>query len=92
MTKESSYSMEFKTFFEKCNNEPTGSDFESYLSYCIFEKKSAKTGGEDEVTVEMYSFVRDQAFERRDEKAARLLYELADVASWKEGEWEGALR
>ena len=46
----------------------------------------------DEVTVEMYSFVRDQAFERRDEQAARLLYDLAGVSSWKEGEWEGALR
>ena len=44
------------------------------------------------VTVEMYSFVRDRAFERRDEKAARLLYDLAGAASWKEGEWEGALR
>jgi hypothetical protein len=40
----------------------------------------------------MYSFIRDQAFEHRDEKAAKLLYELADAASWKEGEWEGALR
>ncbi len=40
----------------------------------------------------MYSFVRDQAFERRDEQAARLLYDLAGVSSWKEGEWEGALR
>ncbi len=84
--------MEFIPFFERCKNEPTVSDFESYLSYCVFQKKSAKTSGEDEVTVEMYSFVRDQAFERRDEKAARLLYELSDAASWKEGEWEGALR
>jgi hypothetical protein len=84
--------MEFKTFFEKCKSEPTVSDFESYLSYCIFQKKSSKTGGKDEVTLEMYSFVRDQAFERRDEKAARVLYDLADAASWKEGEWEGALR
>jgi len=40
----------------------------------------------------MYSFVRDQAFERRDEQAARLLYDLAGASSWKEGEWEGALR
>ncbi len=84
--------MEFKTFFEKCKQEPTVSDFESYLSFCILEKKSAKTRGKDEVTVEMYSFVRDQAFERRDEQAARLLYELSDAASWKHGEWEGALR
>ena len=84
--------MQFKTFFEKCKSEPTVSDFESYLSYCIFQKKSSRTGGRDEVTLEMYSFVRDQAFERRDEKAARVLYDLADAASWKEGEWEGALR
>jgi hypothetical protein len=84
--------MDFNTFLEKCQNEPTVSDFESYLAYCIFEKKSAETGGKDEVTVEMYSFVRDQAFERRDEQAARLLYDLAGASSWKEGEWEGALR
>ena len=84
--------MEFNAFLEKCQSEPTVSDFESYLAYCIFEKKSAKTSGKDEVTVEMYSFVRDQAFERRDEQAARLLYDLAGVSSWKEGEWEGALR
>ncbi|UCG13297.1 MAG: hypothetical protein JSU72_02045 [Deltaproteobacteria bacterium] len=84
--------MEFKRFFDRCQTEPTVSDFESYLSYCIFEKKSAKTSGKDEVTLEMYSFVRDQAFERRDEKAARVLYDLADAAGWKEGEWEGALR
>jgi hypothetical protein len=48
--------------------------------------------GQDEVTLEMYSFIRDQAFEHRDEKSAQLLYELADAALWKEGEWEGALR
>ena len=82
--------MEFKVFFERCKNEPTVSDFESYLSYCIFEKKSTKS--KDEVTKEMYSSIRDQAFERREEKAARLLYELADAAAWKEEEWEGALR
>jgi hypothetical protein len=82
--------MEFKVFFDRCKNEPTVSDFESYLSYCIFEKKSTKS--KDEVTKEMYSSIRDQAFERRDEKAARLLYELADAAAWKEEEWEGALR
>ena len=84
--------MEFNTFLEKCQNEPTVSDFESYLAYCILEKESAKTSGKDEVTVEMYSFVRDQAFERRDKQAARLLYDLAGVSSWREGEWEGALR
>jgi len=84
--------MDLNTFFEKCQSEPTVRDFESYLAYCIFEKKSAETTGKDEVTVEMYSFVRDQALERRDEQAARLLYDLAGVSSWKEGEWEGALR
>ncbi|UCE84233.1 MAG: hypothetical protein JSV47_06920 [Deltaproteobacteria bacterium] len=84
--------MEFKAFFEKCKNEPTVSDFESYLSYCIFQKRSAQTAGKDECTLEMYSFIRDQAFERRDEKAARLLYDMAGAASWTEGEWEGALR
>ena len=84
--------MDFNAFLEKCQSEPTVSDFESYLAYCIFEKKSAETSGKDEVTVEMYSFVRDQAFERRDEQAARLLYDLAGGSSWKEGEWEGALR
>ncbi|MBW2721197.1 MAG: hypothetical protein JRC67_03080 [Deltaproteobacteria bacterium] len=35
--------MEFNTFLEKCQSEPTVSDFESYLAYCIFEKKSAET-------------------------------------------------
>ena len=84
--------MEFNTFFEKCKNEPTVSDFESYLSYCVFQRKSVETSGKDEVTLEMYSFVRDQAFERRDEKAARLLYDLAGASDWQEGEWEGALR
>ncbi len=84
--------MEFKEFFQRCRSESTVSDFESYLSYCIFEKRASKKSDKDEVNLEMYSFIRDQAFEHRDEKAARLLYELADAASWKEGEWEGALR
>ena len=84
--------MEFKSFFERCQNESSVSDFESYLSYCIFERKSGEVSGQDEVTLEMYSFIRDQAFEHRDEKSARLLYELADAAHWKEGDWEGALR
>ena len=84
--------MEFTGFLQKCQSEPTVSDFESYLSYCIFQKKAGITEGQDEVTLEMYSFVRDQAFERRDEKAARLLYDMAGAADWKEGEWEGALR
>ena len=84
--------MEFNTFLEKCQSEPTISDFESYLSYCVFQRKAADTSGKDEVTLEMYSFVRDQAFERRDEKAARLLYDLAGASGWQEGDWEGALR
>jgi hypothetical protein len=84
--------MEFKAFFERCKEEPSVSDFESYLSYCIFEKGAARRSDKDKVTLEIYSFVRDQAFDHRDEKAARLLYELAGAASWKEGEWEGALR
>jgi len=84
--------MEFNIFFERCKNEPTVSDFESYLSYCVFQRKSVGVSGNDEVTLEMYSFVRDQAFERRDEKAARLLYDLAGASGWKEGDWEGALR
>jgi hypothetical protein len=84
--------MEFSTFFKRCQTEATVSDFESYLSYCIFEKGPGKPGGRDTCTVEMYSFIRDQAFEHRNEKAARVLYDLAGAASWKEGEWEGALR
>ena len=85
--------MEFTGFLQKCQSEPTVSDFESYLSYCVFEKKGAvEQEGQDEITLEMYSFIRDQAFERRDEKAARLLYDMAGAAGWKEGEWEGALR
>ena len=84
--------MNFQAFFARCQSEPTVSDFESYLAYCIFEKRSAKPRGRDDLTVEMYSFIRDQAFERRDERAARLLYEMAAASAWKEGEWEGALR
>lgn len=81
--------MQFEAFFEKCRNEPSVSDFESYLAYCIFQKKGVT---QDQCTVEMYSFVRDQAFDGRNEKAARLLYDLASVSDWKEGEWEGSLR
>ncbi len=81
--------MEFESFFRKCKDEPTVSDFESYLSYCIFGKGA---GGRDKCTLEMYSFIRDQAFDGRDEKAARTLYDLAKASEWKEGEWEGALR
>ena len=85
--------MEFTGFLHKCQSEPTVGDFESYLSYCVFEKKGAeKREQQDEITLEMYSFIRDQAFDRRDEKAARLLYDLSGAASWKKGEWEGALR
>jgi hypothetical protein len=81
--------MEFESFFKKCKEEPTVSDFESYLSYCIFEKGS---GSRDECSLEMYSYIRDQAFDGRDEKAALTLYDLAKASEWKEGEWEDALR
>jgi hypothetical protein len=84
--------MEFQAFFARCQSEPTVSDFESYLAYCIFERRSPKPTDRDEMTLEMYSFIRDQAFERRDERAARFLYDIAGAATWKEGEWEGALR
>jgi hypothetical protein len=81
--------MEFRALFERCQSESTVSDFESYLSYCIFEKKQPAS---QELSLEQYSFVRDQAFEQRDEKAAKQLYELARVTEWKDGDWEGALR
>ena len=84
--------MEFKAFFERCQNESTVSDFESYLAHCIFEKQSAGAGGQDKISLEMYSFIRDQAFEHRDKKAAQFLYETGGAASWEKGEWEGALR
>ena len=82
--------MNFTVFFQRCQSEATVSDFESYLAYCIFEK--ASTAARDQCSVEMYSFIRDQAFEFRDEKAARVLYDLSGAASWREGDWEGALR
>jgi hypothetical protein len=84
--------MKFNKFFERCQIEPTVSDFESYLAHCIFEKKAAETKDEERFTVEMYSHTRDQAFERRDEKAAQLLFDLAGAATWQEGDWEGSLR
>jgi hypothetical protein len=84
--------MKFDKFYERCQTEPTVGDFESYLAHCIFEKKTAVTQDASEFTVEMYSHTRDRAFERRDETAAQLLYELAGAAGWQEGEWEGALR
>lgn len=80
--------MDFKSFFERCQNESTVSDFESYLSYCIFEKG---TGG-TQCTLERYTLMRDMAFDWREEDAARSLYELANASEWKEGEWEGALK
>ena len=80
--------MDFQQFFSRCQNEDTISDFESYLSYCIFEKK--KRGGK--CTVEEYNRIRDLAFERRDESAAKALFDLAAASEWNEGEWEGALR
>jgi hypothetical protein len=81
--------MKFESFLAKCQDEPTVSDFESYLSFCIFEKRGS---GRQECSPEMYSFIRDQAFDRRDEKAARTLYDLAKASEWDEGEWEGALK
>lgn len=81
--------MEFSAFYERCQNEGTVSDFESYLSYCIFERK---TGPRSSCTLEEYSRIRDHAFDRRDENAARKLYELAGAVNWKDGEWEGSLR
>jgi hypothetical protein len=81
--------MEFEAFFERCQKESTVSDFESYLSYCVFEKggKNRKT-----FTLEAYSVMRDRAFEERDEEAARSLYKAAEAAEWKEGEWDGAMK
>jgi len=84
--------MDFQAFFARCQSEPSVSDFESYLAYRIFEKRSPKPTNRDAMTLEMYSFIRDQAFERRDERAARFLYDIAGASAWKEGEWEGALR
>ena len=84
--------MTFEEFFRKCQTESTVSDFESYLAYCVLGKTSAQLQVQDKITVEMYSYTRDQAFEKRDEKAARLLYDAAKAANWKEGDWEGALR
>jgi hypothetical protein len=84
--------MDFETFLLRCRNEPTVSDFESYLSYCIFQKKGAEKAEEPECSLETYSYLRDQAFERRDEKAAQQLYDMSGAARWREGEWEGALR
>ncbi|MBW1981830.1 MAG: hypothetical protein JRJ12_11475 [Deltaproteobacteria bacterium] len=84
--------MEFEAFFERCQSEPTVSDFESYLSFCIFERRDTAAPTRDECSLEMYSYIRDQAFEGRDEQAARLLYELSGAKHWQEGEWEGALR
>jgi hypothetical protein len=84
--------MTFEEFFQSCQKEPTVSDFESYLAFCIMGKIAKGTSKEEKITVEMYSYTRDQAFDRRDEKAARLLYDLAGAAGWKAGDWEGALR
>jgi hypothetical protein len=84
--------MEFEAFFEACKRESTVSDFESYLAYCIFEKERGKGIEQGEFTLEKYSHIRDRAFDGRDEEAARLLYNLAGAAKWKEGDWEGALR
>lgn len=84
--------MTFDEFFKKCQTESTVSDFESYLAHCVLGKTLDQPQARDHVTVEMYSYTRDQAFEKRDEKAARLLYDAAGAANWKVGDWEGALR
>jgi hypothetical protein len=85
--------MDFANFFKKCRSEPTVSDFESYLAYCIFEKtEQSGAAAQPACTLEAYSRARDLAFEGRDEDAARWLYDLARAAGWQEGEWEGALR
>jgi len=81
--------MDFKSFFEKCQGESTVSDFESYLSYCILEKGKGRV----ECTLEKYNRMRDLAFERRDESAARALFDLASASGWKDGpSGRGALR
>jgi hypothetical protein len=80
--------MDFKAFFKKCRDESTVGDFESYLSYCIFEKEKGRV----EWSLEKYSQLRNLAFEKRDENAALALYEMAHASEWKEGEWDGALR
>jgi hypothetical protein len=84
--------MEFKSFFERCRHESTVSDFESYLAYCILEKKVTESSRQGAMSVENYTQTRDQAFDLRDEKAAQRLYSLAGASQWKDGEWEGALR
>lgn len=84
--------MLFDEFFSKCKNEPTVSDFESYLAHCIFEKGKAAGGGQPECTLEEYCRARDLAFDRRDEEAAKWLYDLCGAMHWQAAEWEGALR
>lgn len=83
--------MKFEVFFQRCRNEPTVSDFESYLAHCVLEKRAAGRAFQ-ECSVERYCQMRDRAFERRDEQAAQTLYELSGAAQWDDGEWEGALR
>lgn len=84
--------MDFKSFFDKCKIESTVSDFESYLAYCILEKKVKEGAPSGVMSVEKYTQTRDQAFDLLDEKAAQKLYSLSGASEWKEGEWEGALR
>ncbi|NLI82583.1 MAG: hypothetical protein GX443_12985 [Deltaproteobacteria bacterium] len=81
--------MDFEAFLRRCREENTVSDFESYLSYCIFEKGGSK--GET-LSVEEYSAMRDRAFDGRSEEAARRLYEISGAIQWQEGEWEGAMK
>jgi hypothetical protein len=81
--------MEFNAFYRKCREESTVSDFESYLSYCIFEKGGNK---KETISLEEYSATRDRAFDGLDEEAARRLFEAAGAIHWREGEWEGAMK
>jgi hypothetical protein len=84
--------MDFKSFLERCRQESTVSDFESFLAFCILEKKTTESAKVGAMSVEKYTQARDQAFDLRDEHAARQLYSLAGASDWKEGEWEGALK
>lgn len=81
--------MDFDSFFKKCQEESIVSDFESYLAYCVLEKQGLD---KRDLKVEEYSQMRDRAFEGRDEEAAKALFKASGAATWKEDEWEGALR
>ena len=84
--------MLFKDFFSRCKNEPTVSDFESYLAHCVFEQGRTGRAEQAACTLEIYSRARDLAFDQRDEEAAKWLYDLAEASAWQEGDWEGFMR